>query len=227
VETLKSLRLLICDNEPAFRKGMCELLKEEKDIEIVGLATNDEEALRMTEELKPDLLVTNIVLPGLDGIEITRYIRINCPDTKVIICSEYNNPMTISESLMAGASAFITRDTAKNEIIAAIRLVSPQRGAIASKGLIYYMDRNVANKVIGKANIGILPSELKVLRLAAKGMSNKQIAKNLSLSDRTVQIHLINIYKKLKVDSRLTAVFQALKEGWINIDDLDRVKSIA
>ncbi len=159
-------------------------------------------------------------MPKLSGIEATKRIKETSPNTAVLIVSAFNYQTYILASLRAGAAGYLTKDTPIRELVTAVRL------AYAGDGII---DRSAANNIIRhliadkdgkKGNLDLYPREIEVLKLAAKGMRNKEIAKELNISERTVQAHLSNIFNKLEVDSRTEAVLQALKEGWLDICDL-------
>jgi two-component system, NarL family, response regulator LiaR len=217
---LEKIRVIIADDHPAFREGLCRLLADEDELEVVGQAADGEEAVSLTKELKPDVAIIDVTMPRLNGIEAARRIKTESPDTAVLIVSAFNYQNYILASLRAGAAGYLTKDTPIRELVDAVRV------AHAGEGII---DRTEAEKVIRhiiedkdrkKGNLDLFPRELEVLKLTAKGLRNKEIARELSISERTVQSHLSNIFSKLDVDSRTEAVLQALKEGWLDISDL-------
>jgi NarL family two-component system response regulator LiaR len=217
---LEKIRVVIADNQPAFREGLYRLLSEENDLEIVGQAADGEEAVRLISELKPDVAIIDMAMPKLSGIEATRLIRDQSPDTSVLIVSAFDYQNYVLAALRAGAAGYLTKDTPVRELAAAVRL------AHAGDGII---DRDTAHKIVRhiitdrerkKDNLDLFPRELEVLKLTAKGLRNKEIARELNISERTVQAHLSNIFSKLDVDSRTEAVLKALKEGWLDIGDL-------
>jgi NarL family two-component system response regulator LiaR len=217
---MEKIRVVIADNHPAFREGLCRLLADEKEIEVVGQAADGEEVVSLSTELKPDVAIVDVAMPRLSGIEATKRIKEISPKTAVLIVSAFNYQTYILASLRAGATGYLTKDTPIRELVTAVRL------AYAGDGII---DRSAANNIIRhfiadkdnkKGNLDLYPRELEVLKLTAKGMRNKEIAKELNISERTVQAHLSNIFGKLEVDSRTEAVLQALKEGWLDICDL-------
>jgi DNA-binding NarL/FixJ family response regulator len=214
------ISVVVADNKPAFREGLCRLLMDNKDIDVIGMAEDGEEVVRLTAKLKPDIAIIDSVLHKLNGMEATKQIRTNSPDTAVIILSESNYQNFILSCLRAGAAGYLFKDTPIKDLVAAIRL------AHAGEGII---DRGAANNIIRhlkdnkndtRGNLSLHPREIKVLKLAAKGLRNKEMARDLNISERTVQAHLSNIFNKLEVDSRTEAVLQGLKEGLISMDDL-------
>jgi NarL family two-component system response regulator LiaR len=217
---MEKIRVVVADNHPAFREGLCRLLADEKELEVVGQAGDGEEIVALSQELKPDVAIVDVAMPKLSGIEATKRIKETSPNTAVLIVSAFNYQTYVLASLRAGAAGYLTKDTPIRELVTAVRL------AFAGDGII---DRSAANNIIRhliagkdgkKGNLDLYPREIEVLKLAAKGMRNKEIAKELNISERTVQAHLSNIFNKLEVDSRTEAVLQALKEGWLDICDL-------
>jgi two-component system, NarL family, response regulator LiaR len=217
---MEKIKVVIADNHPAFREGLCRLLSDEKELEVVGQAADGEEVVSLSKELKPDVAIVDVAMPKLSGIEATKLIKESSPNTAVLIVSAFNYQTYILASLRAGAAGYLTKDTPIRELVTAVRL------AYAGDGII---DRSAANNIIRhliadkdgpKGNLDLYPREIEVLKLTAKGMRNKEIAKELTISERTVQAHLSNIFNKLEVDSRTEAVLQALKQGWLDICDL-------
>ena len=216
---MEKIRVVVADNHPAFREGLCRLLADEKELEVVGQAGDGEEIVALSQELKPDVAIVDVAMPKLSGIEATKRIKETSPNTAVLIVSAFNYQTYVLASLRAGAAGYLTKDTPIRELVTAVRL------AFAGDGII---DRSAANNIIRhliagngkKGNLDLYPREIEVLKLTAKGMRNKEIAKELNISERTVQAHLSNIFNKLEVDSRTEAVLQALKEGWLDICDL-------
>ena len=217
---MKTIRIVIADNHPAYREGLCSLLADENDLEVVGLAADGETAVKLTNELKPDVAIIDVTMSKLSGIEATKRIKAESPHTAVLIVSSFNYQHYVISSLRAGAAGYFTKDTSIKELASAVRLAHAGDGAL---------ERSFANKIINrtisdldhkKNNLELRTREIEVLKLTAKGLHNKEIARDLNISERTVQAHLSNIFGKLDVNSRTEAVLQALKEGWLEISDL-------
>jgi len=218
---MEKIRILIADDHALVREGTRQRLEREEDFEVVGEAADGEEAVKLTKQLKPNVAIIDIAMPNLNGIEATKRIKESQPSTAVLVLSAYDNDQYIYAVLEAGASGYLLKNVRGHQLVDAIRDV--RAGEVV-------LDPHVARKVVqwfsslsrGERVEG-LPEhfserELEVLKLAAKGMSNKEIAAELSLSVRTVQSHLGNIFDKLGVSSRTEAVLRALKEGWISLE---------
>jgi DNA-binding NarL/FixJ family response regulator len=216
-----NIRVLIGDDHATFREGLCRLLSDEKGFEVVSQAENGEEVVVLSKELKPDVALLDINMPKLNGIEATKLIKEHAPKTVVLVFSAFNYQTYVLASLRAGAVGYLTKDTPVKDVVNAVR------SAYAGELII---DRSVTNDIIRqfmkdkngkKTNQSLNPREMDTLKVAAKGMRNKEIAKELNISDRTVQAHLNNIFNKLEVNSRTEAVLKAVKEGLLDICDLN------
>ena len=216
------MRILIVDDHPVFRDGVRNMLNQHVDIEVVGEADNGKQALQLAKELKPDLVVMDITMPELSGIEATKAIKAELPETAVLLLSGYSHDSYILAALRAGAVGFLSKGARNEELLNAIRAIA--RGEAV-------MDPSLAYKIVSDLAAGSDSDtdtkleapherELEVLKLAAKGMSNKAIAQELILSDRTIQTHLANLFRKFNVNSRTEAVLRALKQGWLSPEDL-------
>ncbi len=202
---------------------MQRLLWDHDDIDVVGQASDGDEAVSLAARLKPDVAVVDVSMPRLNGIEATRQIKQSCPSTAILILSAFNNDPYVFNAIEVGAAGYMLKNARIRDIIAGIRALHEGETVL---------DASVASKVFQRAAVrGGKPiikdrsrrlhqRELEVLKLAAKGKSNKEIADKLVISVRTVQTHLVNIFHKLNVGSRTEAVLHALREGWITLEDL-------
>ncbi|MEW6142906.1 MAG: response regulator transcription factor [Chloroflexota bacterium] len=216
----RRIRMLIADDHPAFRDGLCRLLEDESDIQVVARASDGEEAVRLVKELSPEVAVVDVAMPKLNGIEVTKQIKACCPGTQVLIVSAHNIEAYMLAALRSGAAGYLLKTAPLAEIVNAIRLVHSGGGVFDLKAGSRMMSRLVGQKGESRTGETLHARELEVLKLVAKGMGNKEIAKNLVISERTVHTHLINIFRKLDVGSRTEAVLYALKEGWLALEDL-------
>ena len=211
-----AIRVVIADDHNVVRKGIRELLSDEDDIEVVGEARNGQEAVDLATALHPDVVVMDISMPELTGVEATRQIRVVAPGVRVLVLTSYEDDPYIYGLLDAGASGYILKTAEGGDIVRAVRATAAGQSAI---------DPAIAPRLIARLTQPALTSdalterELEVLRLAARGQTNKQIGVALHISDRTVQNHLANIYAKLGVASRTEAVTAALQRNLIRLNE--------
>ncbi len=211
---MDALRVLIADDHPFFRDGMRMFLETTPDIVVVGEAGTGEEALARAVELAPDVVLMDVQMPGMDGIEATRRIRAELPHVGVVILSTSAPDDVVMESVRAGARGYLLKDAGPDELRDAVQ-------AVASGGS--YFTPAVAAKLAGGVQRGgtaaerLTARELAVLRRLATGASNKQIAAALHISENTVESHLRGIYGKLNVRSRTEALRRAAEWGILRI----------
>jgi NarL family two-component system response regulator LiaR len=221
---LRKIRILIADDHAVVREGTRRILEQEPDMEVVGEAGDGEEAVNLATSLKPDVAIVDVSMPKMDGIEATRRIKAACPSINVLILSAYDDDQFIFSLLEAGAAGYLLKSIRSRELLDAIRAVysgeSVLHPSIARKVLNRFVSTS-DRPAESKEPLGMLSDrEMEVLKLAAKGLSNQDIAEKLCLSIRTVQGHLGHIFNKLQVGSRTEAVVRALKEGWVTLDDV-------
>lgn len=217
------IRILIADDHAVVREGTRHILEQEQDLEVVAEAADGGEAVELATELKPDVAIIDIAMPHVDGIEATRRIKELCPGIGVLILSAYDDDQFVFNLLEAGAAGYLLKDVHGRELVDAVRAVhageSVLHPSIARKVLNRFVSR--AEKIKRREPLETLSQrEKEILRLATRGLSNKDIAEQLFLSVRTVQGHLTHIFNKLQVGSRTEAVVRGLKEGWITLDDV-------
>jgi NarL family two-component system response regulator LiaR len=220
---LDRIRILIADDHAVVREGTRRILEQEEDLEVVAEAADGREAVGLATELKPDVAIIDIAMPHVDGIEATRQIKELCPGIGVLILSAYDDDQFVFSLLEAGAAGYLLKDIRGRELVDAVRAVhageSVLHPSIARKVLNRFVSR--AEKTKKREPLEPLSQrEKEILRLATRGLSNKDIAEQLVLSVRTVQGHLTHIFNKMQVGSRTEAVVRGLKEGWITLDDV-------
>jgi DNA-binding NarL/FixJ family response regulator len=221
MENVEKIRVMVVYDHPAFRDGLSRLLDEETDIEVVARTGDGEQAVELANKLKPNVIVMDITIPKLNGIEAAKQIKAGDPDIAILMVSAYTYQSYVLAALRTGAAGFLPKDAPLAELMKAIRMVHLGEGVF---------DMKVAGSILRRLASGGLdktqgaeelhPRELEILTLTAKGLSNKAIATNLVISERTVQAHLVNIFRKLNVNSRTEAVLQGLKMGWVTLDNL-------
>jgi NarL family two-component system response regulator LiaR len=220
---VENITILLADDHVLLRQGTRELLEREDDMVVVGEAGDGEEAVRLTAELHPHVIIMDIAMPKMNGIEATRRIKQIFPDTAVLILSAYDDDQYVFAILEAGAAGYLLKDVPSQELVEAIRAVhageSILHPAIARK----VVNRFASPQGLGPAAVEadqLSDREMEVLKLAAQGMTNMEIAKELDLSVRTIQGHLSNIFSKMQVGSRTEAVIQGLRRGWFTLEDI-------
>jgi len=205
------------------REGTRELIQHEEDMEVVGEAGNGAEAVELAPRTKPDVIIMDITMPTMNGIEATKLIKANLPSTAILILTAYDNDQYVSALLEAGAAGYLLKNIKGKELIDAVRAVHAGESVLHPKIARKVLNRFAVSgtKTEEVASLDLLSErEMEVLKYAAKGLSNRDIAEQLFLSIRTVQAHLGNIFNKLDVGSRTEAILYGLKKGWFSIDDL-------
>jgi NarL family two-component system response regulator LiaR len=215
------IRILLADDHVLVRQGTRELLEQEEDLTVVAEAGDGEEAVRLAATHRPDVAVMDISMPKLDGIEATQQIKTQDPTIAVLVLTAYDDDQYVFALLEAGAAGYLLKDVQASELVKAVRAV------YAGESILH---PTIARKVINrfaqpadKREEDVLDQlterEMEVLRLAARGMTNQEIAQELVISVRTVQVHLSNVFSKMGVGSRTEAVLHALRKGWIALED--------
>lgn len=220
---MDKIKIVIADDHAVVREGTRTLLEREEDMEVVGEASDGEEAIKLIEELHPDVAILDIAMPKLSGIEVTRRIKPRFPSLAILILTAYDNDEYVFALLEAGAAGYLLKDVHSHEIVEAVRSVhageSVLHPSIARK-VIQRAILSTAKSSEVKPSVTLSDREQEVLKLAAKGLKNKDIADALCISIRTVQGHINSIFHKLGVGSRTEAIFQSVKRGWLSFEDL-------
>ena len=219
---MNGIKVLLAEDHVITRQGMHRLLEEVGDFVVIGEAGDGEEAVQMVSEMQPDVIIMDIAMPKLNGIEATRQIKLLHPTIAVLALSAYDDDEYIFGLLEAGAAGYLLKTASGDDLIHAIQAIHKGEPVL---------DPVVARKMMnrfrfpGRASRRERPSEhltdreIDVIKLAAKGMSNKEIADELLLSRRTVEGHLRTIFNRLGVGSRTEAVLCGLRKGWFALED--------
>ena len=218
----EQIRLLLADDHAVVRSGLRLLLEAQPDLVIVGEAENGAEAIRRTAELEPDVVLMDIEMPGMNGIEAARRIKAQSPGTSVLALTMYEDDQYFFEMLRAGASGYVPKRAAPDELATAIRAVS--RGevflhpSLAGRLVQDYLQRRDVEEQEPAAD-DLTPREQEVLTLIAQGLSNNEIADQLVISAKTVDRHRENIMRKLNLHNRVDLVKYALRKGLIDLEE--------
>jgi two-component system, NarL family, response regulator LiaR len=209
------IRVVLADDHALVREGTAELLERAGGIRVVGQAADGLEAVRLVQALQPNVLLLDLALPGLDGLEVARRTRATSPSTAVVALTAHDEQAYVLAMLEAGATGYLSKVSRGHEVVQAVRAAAA--GETVFSPTIASSVKQRALGVGGRVS-ALTPRELDVLRAAARGLGNKQIGAELGLSARTVQTHLTNIFGKLGVSSRTEAILLALREGWVRPD---------
>jgi len=220
---MEKIRVVLADDHPLLREALRSTFERQEDIEVVGEAGDGEEAVKLSSKLKPDIVIMDIVMPNLNGIEATKQIRKVSPATAVLILTAYDDDRYVIGLLEAGAAGYMLKSARGQVLVDAVRTVCAGESVLHSDiiaKIIKYGVRGGAEGGGQRKDPELSDRELAVLKLAAKGMSNKDIADELFLTVRTVKAHLSNIFNKLNVASRTEAIVKGVREGWLTLEDL-------
>jgi len=212
---VNKLRVVVADDHPIVRLGICNALREEPDIEIVGEASNGPQALRLVEALRPDVLILDVQMPGMDGVAVARQVRARCPDTRILILSAYALDRYVFGALSEGVDGYLLKDDAVEHVVGAVRTVAQAQTWLSPPVAGKVVQRTVGHEPLGPDRL--TKREMEVLRLMVQGRSNAEIAESLYITERTVRFHVSNIFAKLGVSSRIEAVTQAVRLGLVEV----------
>ena len=210
-------RVLIADDQTLFRTGLARLLDEDPRVDVVGQAVDGADAVKQAVKLKPDVVLMDLKMPNVDGVEATRQIRAQLPDMKILILTTFDSDNHVLQALEAGVSGYVLKDSQAEAIITSIQSVmSGERvmaGAVANRVL----DMLTGAATPKEFYDGLTTREVEILRLLAAGMANKQIAYRLKISEKTVRNHVSNMYQKLNIYDRSQAVLYAVRKGLVEV----------
>lgn len=211
----KIINVLIVDDHPVVQQGMKLLLEAQEDIKVIGIAQDGTQAVSLAKKSKPDIVLMDINLPGMDGIEATKHIRAENPQIQVIILTSHHQDAMIFSAIKAGALSYLLKSSAPDEVVDAIRAAKRNEARLHPRVAQRLMDEVTGAR---KSHETLTTRELEILKLVAQGMDNRSIAGALTLSEKTVKTHVSNILMKLNLNDRTQAAIYALKEGVVLLD---------
>ncbi len=212
----RQIQILLVDDHPIVRKGTKEMLEPHTDLNIIGEASDGREALAFLQTTRPDVILMDVSMPGMNGIEATKLVKQHHSGVAVLVLTSFDDDAYVFALLEAGAAGYILKNAREEELVGAIRAVFQGESALHPSIAKKVLNRFSANPTESFDGENLSPRELEVLREAAAGSTNKEIAKALDISPRTVQVHLANVFSKLGVGSRTEAVLFGIKRGWID-----------
>jgi len=230
-EDVNEIRIMIVDDHPLLRGGIRRVLEVENDFEVVAEASDGREAISRALELEPDVVLMDINLPEINGLQVTRELKSLRPDTWVIVLTAYHDETQTLHAIQAGASAYFPKDVTASELVNAIREVYQGNYVVddtvldkpeVAKWLLSQFHEIApmrAEEALDELFLPLSPREMEILQLIARGMSNKEIARELQISRQTVKNHMTSILRKLAVNDRTQAAIYALRRGWIRLED--------
>ena len=222
-------RVVIVDDHPVFRQGLRDVLETDPGLQVVGEAANGEVAFQMAEDVRPDVMLIDINLPDINGLQVTRRIRAKQPDIKVIVVTGYDDVEQAFHAIRAGASAYCAKDITPETLIQTIYAVQQDRYVVGERKMnhdevVVWVEEKVgriSGRIITDTEdsfVPLSPREMEILEYVTHGRSNKEIAYALGISHQTVKNHMTAILRKLQVDDRTQAAVYALSRGWVRLD---------
>lgn len=209
---MKPIRLLIADDHPVVRSGLRDMLSSQPDFEVVAEAKNGVEAVALASRLQPDVVLTDLAMPQMDGVTAIAQIKAQHQDMQILVLTSYDSDSDVLPAVEAGAIGYLLKDAPREELYAAIRAAADGKALFTSTVATRLMER-----MRGPTEEALSSREIDVLKLVARGASNKEIAGKLYVTEATVKSHLIHIYGKLNVADRTAAVTKALERGILRL----------
>jgi len=221
----KAIRIVLADASRLTTLGITQVLEKEPDMEILAVVTDGEDAVAKTIELEPDVLIIEVDLPQLSGIKATQKVRRELPHVAVVILTALEEEQTLFDAIRAGAAAYLHKDCEPKELVDSIRKVRNgqfiinekifAKPAVATKVLAEFRELSVYGPGSSHVFAPLSPREVQILDNIAQGMTNKEVAYTLAISEQTVKNHMSSILRKLSVNDRTQAVVYAMRQGWI------------
>jgi DNA-binding NarL/FixJ family response regulator len=228
---MSKISLIVVDDHPLFRQGVIDALSLESDLDVVGEASNGEEALELIRSIQPDVALVDVNLPGMNGQQVTREVTSEKLSTHVILFTAYDDAEQKIHAMLAGASAYCAKDIQPERLVSLVRLVNKGKFVVGEdifdpEGLEAWIDSQVDQAARPYSDPGepfhpLSSREMEVLSCVTQGMSNKEIAALLGISHQTVKNHVTSILRKLGVEDRTQAAVYSLRRGWVRLHQKD------
>ncbi|MCB0015231.1 MAG: response regulator transcription factor [Anaerolineales bacterium] len=226
---MSEIRLLIVDDHPVFRQGLCDVLDTDPGMKVVGEAADGDVAIDLAYKLNPDVILMDINLPTINGLQVTRRIQASMPDIRVIMLTGYDDAEQIFHALRAGGSAYCPKDITPEALIRTITSVHEGYYVVGEKTMnhdevVQWIEEKIgrlAGSLVSDSEdlfVPLSPREMEILEHVTRGLSNKEIAYKLGISHQTVKNHMTAILRKLRVDDRTQAAVYALHRGWVRLE---------
>ena len=228
---MSRIKLMIVDDHPVFRQGLRDVLEIEEGMEVVAEASDGEEAVEKALDYEPHIVLMDINLPTVNGLQVTRQIKSQLPATKFVMITGYDDAEQVFHALRAGASAYCPKDITPDKLIHTIECVDDGKYVVGEQVMTYeevvqWIEKKVGRMVGSLAAdmedylVPLSPREMEILEHVTRGMSNKEIAFKLGISHQTVKNHMTSILRKLRVDDRTQAAVYALSRGWVRLENM-------
>ncbi len=218
---MKKVRLLIADDHKIFRQGIKKLLEEEPDLQVVGEAADGREVVKKATELKPDIILMDIAMANLNGLEATKQIKKVLPESKIIMLTMHKNEEYVLQSFQAGATGYILKEGAVEELVSAIRSIHQDKSFLSPTVSKTLVDAYLRKMETGKSETPfdlLTDREREVLQLIAEGFTNREVAKQLYISVKTVEAHRAHIMQKLNIHDIAKLVKYAIQKGMVDLN---------
>jgi DNA-binding NarL/FixJ family response regulator len=211
--TERTIRLLVCDDHPVVRSGLRGILRSQPDFEVVAEAPDGTQAVALVRRFRPDVVLMDLRMPGMDGVTATGKIKAEHPEVQVLILTTYETDADILHAVEKGAIGFLLKDASEESLFDAIRQAAQGKSPLAPS-----VATRLVERMRGTTDERLSEREIEILQLVAQGLNNKAIAKELLISESTVKAHMLHIFEKLGVTDRTAAVTTALRRGIIRLE---------
>lgn len=216
---MEAITVMLIDDHRVVRQGLRDFLELQDDIDVVGEASSGEEGVQLARDLLPDIVLMDLVMPGIDGVETTRQVKTVSPSSKVIVLTSFSDDNKVFPAIKAGAISYLLKDISPEELAHAIRAAQRNEAVLHPEVAAKLMQEFSTPRSDSPPVDQLTPREMDVLRLVAKGMSNKEIADTLIISEKTTKTHLSNILSKLHLADRTQVAIYALRKRLVPMDD--------